>query len=142
MDVFPTRTTMCLQTDPDTLVSVAVELSYSSDDPYAVHCFFPDEPVPVSWTFGRDLLAAGLERVCGEGDVRIEPADRQHTWIAISDGDSRGVALLLARTRDLADFLARTYRAVPGGTESRHIDWDACIGHLLNRESGQDSRAA
>ncbi|MGW4895387.1 SsgA family sporulation/cell division regulator [Kitasatospora sp. NPDC004240] len=136
MDRITARTTMRLQTGRGTLAPVTAELSYTGADPYAVRCRFPDEPEPVTWVFGRDLLAEGLTGPSGEGDVRVEPAGHRHLYLALSEERGNAVALLLARSDDVAGFLRHTYRAVPAGTEGRHIDWEACVGVLLGRRQG------
>ncbi|MFB8201670.1 SsgA family sporulation/cell division regulator [Kitasatospora purpeofusca] len=136
MDLITARTEMRLQTGPDTFRAVKAELSYSPSDPYAVRCLFPDEASPVSWAFARELLAMGLFTGSGDGDVHIEPVDRHRVHLAFSDGRGAGVALLQASARDLVGFLVHTYEAVPLGSEDRHVDWDTCIGLLLDRGYG------
>ena len=56
-------------------VSLWASLLYSAGDPYAVRMVFhagTDEPV--EWIFARDLLAAGLGKPSGLGDVRAWPS--------------------------------------------------------------------
>jgi hypothetical protein len=55
---------------------IPVELRYETCDPYAVRLTFhlPGD-APVTWAFGRELLIDGVGRPCGDGDVRISPAD-------------------------------------------------------------------
>ncbi|MEU7047135.1 SsgA family sporulation/cell division regulator, partial [Streptomyces eurythermus] len=57
---------------------IPVELRYETSDPYAVRLTFhlPGD-APVTWAFGRELLVDGVGRPCGEGDVRISPADSE-----------------------------------------------------------------
>ncbi|MGW6913925.1 SsgA family sporulation/cell division regulator [Kitasatospora sp. NPDC054939] len=142
MDMITAGTTMRLQTGPQSFLSVPAQLAFDSADPYAVRLLFPAEQEPVSWVFGRELLAVGLVGGCGEGEVHVAPADRDHLYVALADQSGNGVALLLVPTADVADFLGRTYRAVPLGSEGSRIDWDRCIRHLLDRESGQGSPTA
>lgn len=53
---------------------VRARLRYDARDPYAVHLLVHAEPKPVSWTFARTLLAVGLDRPAGIGDVRVWPS--------------------------------------------------------------------
>ncbi|MEU6239177.1 SsgA family sporulation/cell division regulator, partial [Kitasatospora sp. NPDC047058] len=135
MDTITTRTTMRLITGADTDTSVPVEYRYDSRRPLEVTLVFGGTGAGTSWTIGRELVAEGLTRGAGDGDLRITPAGHGHTFIALSDGDGH-VALLAAPTGRLADFLARTERAVPYGSESAHIDWDGCIARLLAEGPG------
>ncbi|MFJ8045750.1 SsgA family sporulation/cell division regulator [Kitasatospora sp. NPDC096147] len=129
MDVITARTAMYHQVGPH--ADVPVELFYSTSDPWAVRCYFPKEPVPVFWAFGRDLLAEGLVGPAGDGDVHISPVDGRYTLLALCGPVGDGMAVLRAPTRDLAAFLARTHRVVPPGAEGALVDWDACVGRLL-----------
>ena len=53
-------------------IPVVAELRYSAQDPLAVEALFDDgTPDPVRWVSARDLLAAGLDRRTGDGDVVI-----------------------------------------------------------------------
>src|ERR1044072_6700001 len=53
-------------------------LRYDPADPYAVHAtFHTGAEETVEWVFARDLLAEGLHRPTGTGDVRGWPA-RSH----------------------------------------------------------------
>ena len=63
---------------PGSWTEVPAVLSYAASDPFAVRIGFgePGEPVDdgITWLLARELLAAGLERPAGEGDVRLWPA--------------------------------------------------------------------
>ena len=64
----------------DSLPLVHAELRYRCVDPFAVQLRLSlDRFQAVSWTFGRDLLIAGISRPRGIGDVRIYPGGR---WCA------------------------------------------------------------
>jgi hypothetical protein len=113
---------------------VAAELRYSARDPLAVEAVFHDpSPDPVHWVFARDLLAAGLDRRTGDGDVVVWPTqDTQarpavHLRLRSPSGD----ALLEAPADAVAEFLAETARLVPPGTEYQHVDIDAALESLL-----------
>jgi Streptomyces sporulation and cell division protein, SsgA len=124
-------------------VPLVASLFYSGDDPYAVRMAFhvgTDEPV--EWIFARDLLASGMTGPAGEGDVRAWPSP------ASSDGDSEGdgetvlnivlsspfgQALFEAPMTAMAEFLHRTYDAIPAGHEGDFIDIGGELDSLLWR---------
>ena len=54
---------------------VPAGLRYDTADPYAVHAtFHTGAEETVEWVFARDLLAEGLHRPTGTGDVRVWPS--------------------------------------------------------------------
>jgi hypothetical protein len=120
-----------------TIVPLVASLFYASEDPYAVRIAFHvglDEPV--EWIFARELLARGVEGREGVGDVQVWPA------AASADGapgavlnielcSPFGQAHFEAPIREIADFLARTYRFVPDGEETAHVDVDGELSALL-----------
>jgi len=114
-------------------VPLVASLYYCADDPYAIKVAFhvgTDEPV--EWTFGRELLAAGLVCPAGEGDVQVWPEDAEAADIlniALSSpfGEARFEAPLAAT----ACFLQSTYDIVPAGSETRFINLDSELGELL-----------
>ncbi|GIF72768.1 SsgA family sporulation/cell division regulator [Asanoa siamensis] len=115
---------------PDaTGVPVACGLHYDPADPYAVRVrFFLDRRRrdTVSWSFARDLLAAGLNEPTGLGDVRIWPwRTTQGDAIALALSSPDGQALLEAPRATVAAFLADTYAQVPRGSEAERLDLDA-----------------
>jgi len=109
---------------------LAAELRYDPNDPLAVCLAIGVEcGEPVLWIFGRDLLAEGVSRVTGEGDITVEPA---------SDMDSREIRITLATDclatmiapRDkVVEFLVESFTA--SGCEMDRIDFDAEIAALL-----------
>ena len=105
---------------------VPAGLRYDTADPYAVHAtFHTGAEETVEWVFARDLLAEGLHRPTGTGDVRVWPS-RSHGQgvVCIALSSPEGEALLEAPARALESFLKRTDAAVPPGTEHRHFDLD------------------
>jgi len=108
-------------------------LGYRSSDPYAVAMTFVTSDGHLVWTFGRDLLARGTESPVGEGDVHVAPAiglsGRAMVSIELSSPD--GHLVLMARSSDINDFLARTLAVVPQGTESDYFDVDMLINQVL-----------
>lgn len=122
-----------LVTPGEGAVPLPVELRYAPSDPFAVRATFrTGHGLGVCWVFARDMLATGTRTPTGEGDVRVWPAAHDSgdtVYISLSSPDGR--ALLEAPARHLRDFIARTYVVVPPGTESRYLDIDATIEHLL-----------
>ncbi len=114
-------------------VPVEAALSYTPADPYAVTALFhADESAPVTWTFGRDLLAAGLDHPSGEGDVGVWPSTAGgEPVICVALSSPAGRALLEASHNDVRAFLSATFDLVPLGTESDHLDLDSALDRLL-----------
>lgn len=101
-------------------VAVPGLLSYRVDDPFAVHFTFHfGSEAPVEWSFSRDLLAEGLRRPCGKGDVRLWPTTvggRAVLYVALASLD--GDALLTAPAEGVRAWLQLTLRLVAPGTEA------------------------
>jgi hypothetical protein len=113
------------------------ELQYDPCDPYAVTTVFMTGRSQVRWTFGRDLLVAGLYEPSGDGDVHVWPclgADG-HAVVIIELCSPDGEALVQARTGELSAFVERMNRTVAPGTESEHLDVDATIAAILESEA-------
>ena len=112
---------------------LTVILHYDVADPYAVHATFrTGHGDGVSWVFARELLTLGVHHPSGDGDVRVWPSwssGSEVIFIGLTSPD--GEALLQAPTRDLADFLSRSYSVCPTGEEIMHLDVDAAITALL-----------
>lgn len=108
-------------------------LSYTAADPFAVAMTFVTSDGDLVWTFGRDLLLRGTEAPAGEGDVHIAPAigvnGRAMVGIELSSPD--GHLVLMARSTDVHDFIARTVAVVAPGAESASFDADLLISQLL-----------
>lgn len=106
---------------------VETELLYQADDPFAVTMKFHAGGAVATWIMGRDLLAEGLSRPSGRGDVRLRPnAGRTLVLELVSD---RHVTVFRLPAATLRKFLDATYRLVPPGTE--HFDADAFLGTVL-----------
>jgi hypothetical protein len=111
-----------------TTAPVETELLYEADDPFAVTMKFHAGGAVAAWIMGRDLLAEGLTKAAGSGDVRLRPhAGRVLVLELISD---RHVTVLRVPTGTLRKFLDATYRLVPPGTE--HFDADAFLATVLH----------
>ncbi|OIV38922.1 hypothetical protein BIV57_02845 [Mangrovactinospora gilvigrisea] len=112
---------------------VPTRIGYRTDDPFAVSVEFrPPGEVPVLWVFSRELLASGLHRAVGRGDVRIWPTGKDGSaTVCLAFESPAGRALFEADAVPLRIWLARTFRLVPPGSEPSHISWDAAIAALL-----------
>jgi len=128
-------------------VPVRCRLRYDAADPYAVQvCFHLEARAvePVSWSFARDLLAAGLDGPSGLGDVRVWPWRTTHgESVAMALTSPDGQALLEAPRATLVAFLADTYALVPPGGESERLDIDAdawLSGQLLPDKTEEDDQ--
>jgi hypothetical protein len=118
-------------------VPVTAGLFYTADDPYAVRVVFhagTDEAV--EWIFARDLLTAGLTEPAGAGDVRAWPApfsDSGEPVLNIVLSSPFGQAHFEAPMTAMAEFLRRTYDAIPAGREGDFFDISAELDSLLWR---------
>lgn len=117
-------------------LAVRAGLSYQAADPYAVHVAFHTgsgaHADVVDWTFARQLLTDGVAAPVGQGDVRAWPstgAGQPVVYLSLSSPS--GKALFEVPARELVDFLAMTYEAVPTGGESAHVDVDSELALLL-----------
>ncbi|MEO3974653.1 SsgA family sporulation/cell division regulator [Streptomyces sp. CAU 1734] len=113
--------------------TVPATLRYDCADPFAVRMEFPGQATlegsDVSWAFGRELLAAGIDKPAGAGDVRVRPYGYGHTVMEFHAIE--GVAVVHVPTHDLRLFLQRAHSAVPSGREHLHLDLDRDLTELL-----------
>lgn len=117
--------------------SIEAEVEYDPRHPYAVTTTFMTGPDQVRWTFGRDLLSAGLHEPVGDGDVHVRPhldaAGRAVVVIELSSPS--GIARVQGRWGDLSEFVQRMHDSVAPGSESQHLDLDATIMSILEAEA-------
>ncbi|KPI22622.1 sporulation and cell division protein SsgA [Actinobacteria bacterium OK074] len=112
---------------------VLAHLGYEAADPFAVTASFSHEGrVLARWRFDRQMLAEGMVRPVGEGDVRLAPQSVGVTgvWQELRvelfgdprpDG-GRQHAVILAWAPAIERFLQETYAMVPLGRESVDVD--------------------
>lgn len=117
-------------------VPVATSLLYTGDDPYAVRmAFHADADEPVEWIFARDLLTAGLTEPAGVGDVWAWPSPSGDIGgepvLNIVLSSPFGEAHFEAPMTPVADFLRRTYDAIPAGREDEFFDIGPELDSLL-----------
>jgi hypothetical protein len=107
------------------------ELRYDPSDPLAVALAIGVECAePVVWVFGRELLADGINRPTGEGDITIEPAtDGEHKLRITLATDC--LATMTADRNTVIEFLVDAFTAVPSGCEMDGVDLDAEIAGLF-----------
>lgn len=119
----------------ESTVPLPVRLRYRADDPYALHAEFrTGSTETVEWVFARDLLATGVHRPAGQGDIRVWPSagsGGRTVYVSLTSPD--GQALLEAPGQALVAFLQRTYDVVPAGEETRHLDLDSELDALLRQ---------
>lgn len=114
-------------------MSFIASFGYHPDDPYAVWITFHIPAGDVRWAVARSLLVRGLTEPAGEGDIRLWPSlDEDGRAVVRMDFHSpEGRLLASAYTADLHQFLARTWAAVPVGSESTRVDLDRLVESLL-----------
>ena len=98
---------------------VPAGLRYDSADPYAVHAtFHTGARETVDWVFARDLLAEGLRRPTGCGDVRVWPSrNRGQGIVCIALSSPEGEALLEAVEAHHPDVAVVDIRMPPTHTD-------------------------
>ncbi|MFJ2822002.1 SsgA family sporulation/cell division regulator [Streptomyces toxytricini] len=118
-------------------VPFLAHLYYDSTDPYTVQVQFFDRGTALArWHFDRQMLAEGLHRRVGEGDVVFRPqrtADGDEVLMELRDhtAPDRRTAVVGTDTATVAEFLEQTYALVPAGTET--LDLDGPLQDLLAR---------
>ena len=109
--------------------TVRAVFRYRCIDPFAVHLrLFVDQCQTVTWILSRELLAAGLTRPSGVGDVRIYPGGDGALIELRSTTDAH--AVLLADRRPIQQFVDHTMSIVPSGSEIALYDIDADLTRL------------
>ncbi|MCW2754808.1 MAG: sporulation and cell division protein SsgA [Marmoricola sp.] len=110
------------------------EFEYNPADPFALSILFKAEPVPVRWTFARDLLIEGFYEPTGDGDVHVWPClSSDGTAVVILELNSpSGEVLIQISSRSVSMFVQQMLEAVPTGTETELIDYDAELTGLLS----------
>jgi hypothetical protein len=110
--------------------SVLAHLSYDAADPFAVTIVFShDGRVLSRWRLDREMLAEGLVRPVGVGDVRLHPTERgmwqelrmEFLGDARPDG-GRHHAVVFAWAPAVAAFLRETHQVVAPGREEVRVD--------------------
>lgn len=119
----------------DRSITVNALMDYAAHEPYSVRATFRTSEGDVNWVFARELLAAGLRKPAGEGDIAIWPSKNlDGDVVCISLSSPSGQAMMEAKRSDIDEFLARTYTVVPAGTEGAMLDIDSLIDRLLDED--------
>ncbi|MFD7711636.1 SsgA family sporulation/cell division regulator [Streptomyces sp. NPDC059785] len=121
---------MQLEMDVAGRFPVVTHMTYDAGDPFAVTLEFSHEGrVLARWRLDRQMLADGMERPVGEGDVHMRPQS-DGTWEEVRmqffgepepDGH-RHTAVIVAWSPAVASFLDETYEAVRPGHEEVCLD--------------------
>ncbi len=113
-------------------VTVLALLDYAAHEPYSVRATFRTSEGDVNWVFARELLAEGLRKPAGDGDIAVWPSKNSSGDVfCLSLSSPNGQALMEAPRDEIEEFLMRTYTVVPAGSESGMIDIDRLIDQLL-----------
>jgi hypothetical protein len=109
---------------------VLAHLQYDAADPFAVTAVFThDGRVLARWRLDREMLADGLTRPVGIGDVRFRPVStgmwqelRMDFFGDARPGGGRHHAAVFAWAPAVAAFLRQTHEIVPPGREQVRVD--------------------
>ncbi|MFG2989704.1 SsgA family sporulation/cell division regulator [Streptomyces sp. NPDC048257] len=110
------------------LLPVPTRAVYDPSDPYAVRFdFLLDSGQPIPWHFERDMLAEGVHRPVGAGEISLRPrwADGHRTLVMELWGYTQAgyeSAVLIADAAQVSDFLEQSYLLVARGAESWDVD--------------------
>ncbi|MER5886639.1 SsgA family sporulation/cell division regulator [Streptomyces sp. NPDC001941] len=122
-----------LVTAEEWATEIIAVLRYDTGDPLAVTFVFPAEVSldgrPVTWSFSRELLDAGLRASVGDGDVHLWPCGRAQTVLELHS--PQGVAVIQFDSSRLRRFLRRSYTAVPSGGEDLGPDVERGLANLF-----------
>ncbi|MFJ6378707.1 SsgA family sporulation/cell division regulator [Kitasatospora sp. NPDC092039] len=124
-------TAVTLPEGPFPDVAVEAALRFDTASPYAVCLAFPPlgDDDRAQWTFARDLLDQGRHGPVGCGDVTVAPGPEDRVLITLRSPAARAVISIPAAV--VTAFLLDSFRLVPAGTETEHLDVDAALAQLL-----------
>ncbi|MFF2936306.1 SsgA family sporulation/cell division regulator [Streptomyces mirabilis] len=114
---------------------LSADLHYDMADPYAIRLSLGTPMTrSVDWVFARELLAEGLRRPTGSGDVLVMPWHHPHPHsLRVVLRNRSGTALVEMAVSEVATFLRQTFALVPDGAEGLHVDLDRAISELTGR---------
>ncbi|MDX3533899.1 SsgA family sporulation/cell division regulator [Streptomyces sp. MB09-01] len=118
-------------------VPLLARFSYDAEDPYVVQATFLDGPTALArWHFDRQMLAEGLQRPVGEGDVTFGPhraagADELRVALRRPGVEGEESAVLFVEAPALTGFLEQTYAVIGAGEE--FLDVDKLLDEFLAR---------
>ncbi|MFE5683816.1 SsgA family sporulation/cell division regulator [Streptomyces sp. NPDC056512] len=113
---------------------LALELHYTSFDPYAVRIKLAVEGAEVRWALSRESLLVGLRRHDGLGDVAVWPVRPPNgpPLLRIRLGPPGRCAVMETELGIIAEWLDVTHQLVPPGCEPPYIHWDGFLSALLD----------
>jgi hypothetical protein len=127
---------------PQSWTEVPAMLCYEPADPFAVRIAFGDvgdenglvdvDEAGIAWLVSRELLASGLDRPSGDGDVRVWPAHGATDVLFLHLRAPSGEALFELSRATVAAFLRQTETLVPSGSESDMLALDEELQTLLS----------
>ena len=111
--------------------TLVAEFVYDPADACAVSLILQTQSGPVSWTFGRELLADGQYEPAGDGDVHVWPclSSCGEAVVIVELCSPLGETLLQFPSRAVQEFVLSSLEAVPMGAED--VDVDAWLQQLL-----------
>ncbi|MEU9134206.1 SsgA family sporulation/cell division regulator [Kitasatospora sp. NPDC048540] len=120
------------------LRSVRIRFRYYPDDPFALHLDVGGDARrgghgTVAWIAARELFTAGLRAPAGLGDLRVRPCGADLALLEFHSLSGHAVALI--SSQELCSFLARTFEAVPAGTEQERVRWPGTVASLLRQST-------
>jgi hypothetical protein len=118
-------------------------VSYTADDPYAVHLAYPDDTLATQvHLFDREQLREALAgKWIGAGQLAMGP-HRDNSRVMVigvshsgteSSEEAAGLRFYHASAKVLSAFYTESIEAVPIGAESACIDLDRLLARLLGR---------
>ncbi len=117
-------------------IPLIVAFRYDSRDPWAV-CLVLNAGASnaVEWYFARDLLANGLSRKAGLGDVQVQPESVAGAHVVRVTIRGRGGHFhVRIPARDVLSFVKRTEAMVGFGTEHQHLPIDDIVRRLTDTD--------
>ena len=87
-------------------VTVLALFDYAAHEPFSVRATFRTSEGDVNWVFARDLLAEGLRKPVGDGDIAVWPSKNASGDIfCLSLSSPSGQALMEAPREQIEEFL-------------------------------------
>ena len=108
--------------------TVEVQLSYDTEDPFAVTVHVTAPSRAMTWVFSRDLLADGLRSMVPLGEGRIQVQATSVLTEISGDDDSGTRVVLRLPWWNTREFVRLSQVEVPRGRETCDVDaWVAAL---------------
>jgi hypothetical protein len=129
----------------------SVRFRYTAKEPFAVrmNASVTMADAHMEWVFDRDLLIQGVDMPTGLGAVQVWPASPRPELPSGDDGavliqfrGPQGQVTLAIPAKAVREFVGRTQDAVPVGSESDLLSFDAGIDRLMDNAAGPGTDAA